>query len=49
MINQTATYEPDTKTHAVYDELYGVFKDTYRALADGGAYDRLAEFQGKHG
>ena len=49
MVNQTATYEHDTQTHAVYDELYEVFKGTYHALAEGGAYDKLAEFQNKHG
>ncbi|MDQ3429730.1 MAG: FGGY family carbohydrate kinase [Actinomycetota bacterium] len=49
MVNRTATYEPDMETHAVYDELYEVFKGTYQALAEGGVYDKLAGFQSRHG
>ncbi len=48
MVNVTGTLEPDTHRHAMYTDMYGVFRDTLFTLRDSGIYDRLAALQEKH-
>ena len=54
-----AAAEPVSFAHGTIDNLLTTaqpgaptgssFKGTYHALADGGVYDKLAEFQNRHG
>ncbi len=48
MVNVTGEFEPDSKRHEMYTDLYGVFKDTLCALRDSGIYDRLSSLQTKY-
>jgi xylulokinase len=48
MLHKVRTFDPDPETHATYNELYGVWKDTYKALADSGVYKELNKFQLKY-
>ena len=34
--------------HAIYQDVFGVFKDTFLALRDAGVYDKIAAVQKKH-
>lgn len=48
MLHKVKTYEPDMKTHEIYNELYGLWKESYLTLAESGFYKRLNEFQLKY-
>lgn len=48
MLHKVKTFEPDMKTHETYNELYGLWKESYQTLADSGFYKRLNEFQLKY-
>jgi len=49
MVRIEAQYEPNAEAHAIYNEVFAIYKDTYRALADGGLYKNIAAFQAAHG
>jgi xylulokinase len=48
MVRVAATFEPDERAHARYTEQFGIFKDAYRSLAEGGVFQEIAAFQSKH-
>ncbi|MGD0038914.1 MAG: FGGY family carbohydrate kinase [Candidatus Dormibacteria bacterium] len=48
MLHKVREFEPDPRTHEVYNELYQVWKDAYKALADAGVYKELNKFQLEH-
>ncbi|MCG8480622.1 MAG: hypothetical protein MI724_16125, partial [Spirochaetales bacterium] len=48
MVNVTGQFDPDSKRHEMYTDLYGVFKDTLCTLRDSGIYDRLSSLQTKY-
>lgn len=45
MLQKVRTYDPDMNNHQIYNELYGIWKDTYTALDQSGYYERLNKFQ----
>ena len=49
MVRIEAQYEPDPVTHAIYDEVFEIYRNIYRSLADGGVYKQIADYQDKHG
>lgn len=49
MLHKVRTFEPDAKTHATYNEIYGLWQESYKALADSGFYKSLNKFQLKYG
>ncbi|MDR0416885.1 MAG: hypothetical protein LBH76_06175 [Propionibacteriaceae bacterium] len=48
MVRVTGSYEPEPKAVARYDELFPLFRQAYRGLADGGFFAGLSAFQAKH-
>jgi xylulokinase len=48
MVRVKSTFEPDDSKRELYDEAFGLFKDSYRALAGSGVYPRLASFQARY-
>ena len=48
MVHPFGTVEPDMDNHAIYNDVFGVFKDTVIALRDAGIYDKVAAMQNKH-
>lgn len=49
MLHKVGTYEPDPKNHAIYNELYQIWQDSYTTLAGGGIYKKINAFQEKYG
>ena len=49
MVSIEAQYEPDPGNHAVYNEVFEIYRNIYRSLADGGVYKQIADYQLKHG
>lgn len=49
MVKIESHYEPNPAAHAVYNEIFEIYKNIYRSLADGGVYRQIADFQNKHG
>lgn len=48
MVRVKATFEPNPALGERYDEEFAIFRDAYRALADGGVFGGLARFQSEH-
>jgi len=48
MLHKVRTFEPDPKTHEIYNELYELWKESYLALAKSGFYKDLNKFQLKY-
>ena len=48
MVTATGSLEPDRDRHAMYTDLYGVFRDTLFTLRDSGIYERLTTVQAKY-
>ena len=48
MVHPFDSIEPKMANHAIYEDVFGVFKDTFLALRDGGVYDKIAAVQNKH-
>jgi xylulokinase len=48
MVHPFGTVEPDMSNHAIYNDVFSVFKDTFVALRDAGIYDKVAAMQNKH-
>ena len=48
MVHPTDLIEPIAKNNAVYEDVFGVFKDTFIALRDAGVYDKIVSVQSKH-
>lgn len=48
MVRVQATFEPNEAVGERYDEAFGIFRNTYRALADSGVFNDLAAFQAGH-
>ncbi|MFV0406231.1 MAG: FGGY-family carbohydrate kinase [Propioniciclava sp.] len=48
MVRVQATFEPNAALADRYDQEFGLFRDAYRALADGGVFGGLAQFQTDH-
>ena len=49
MVSIEEQYEPDQGNHAVYNEVFEIYRNIYRSLADGGVYKQIADYQHKHG
>jgi xylulokinase len=48
MVHPFGSIEPNMANHAIYEDVFGVFRDTFLALRDGGIYDKIAAVQNKH-
>lgn len=48
MVHPFDSIEPNMANHAIYQDVFGVFKDTFLALRDAGVYDKIAAVQSKH-
>lgn len=48
MVHPFDSIEPNMGNHAVYQDVFGVFKDTFLALRDAGVYDKITAVQSKH-
>ncbi|MGC9157726.1 MAG: FGGY-family carbohydrate kinase [Terracidiphilus sp.] len=48
MVHPYGFIEPDMDNHAIYTDLFGIFKDTFLALRDANIYNRLASVCSKH-
>jgi xylulokinase len=49
MVSIEAQYTPDAGNHAVYNEVFEIYRNLYRSLADGDVYKQITDFQQKHG
>ncbi len=49
MVRIEAQYEPNQATHAVYDEVFEIYRNIYRSLAQGNVYKEVVNFQQRHG
>jgi len=49
MVKIESFYDPDPTANAVYNELFEIYRNVYRSLAQGNVYGQIAEFQSKHG
>jgi xylulokinase len=49
MVAIESHYEPDPAAHAVYNEIFEIYKNIYKSLADGEVYKQITNFQQKHG
>lgn len=49
MLHKVRTFEPDPTSHATYNEMYELWQESYKALADSGFYKNLNKFQLKYG
>ena len=49
MVRIEAQYQPDPAKHAVYNEVFEIYRNIYRALAQGNVYRQIAEYQHRHG
>jgi xylulokinase len=49
MVAIESHYEPDPAAHAVYNEIFEIYKNIYKSLADGEVYKQITDFQQKHG
>jgi xylulokinase len=49
MVRIEAQYEPDSKNHEIYNEIYDLYRNLYHAVADAGVYKQIAAFQARHG
>lgn len=47
LVHVTGELEPNMDNHQIYEELYQAYVAAYEGLAQGGAFDRLAEIQGR--
>jgi len=47
MVRVADEIEPDPANHAIYEEMYQAYVSAYTGLADGGAFDKLAEIQAR--
>ena len=48
MVRVKHTFEPNPATRAQYDEVFGIFKDGYHALATSGVYNKLSALQSRY-
>lgn len=48
MVHPYDSIEPNMQNHAIYDDVFGVFKETFLALRDAGIYDKIVAVQNKH-
>ncbi len=48
MVHPFDSIEPKMDNHAVYQDVFGIFKDTFLALKYAGVYDKIAAVQNKH-
>jgi len=48
MVHPFDSIEPNMENHAIYEDVFEVFKDTFLAIRDGGVYDKIAAVQSKH-
>jgi xylulokinase len=48
MVHPFDSIEPNMENHAVYQDVFGIFKDTFLALKNAGVYDKIAAVQNKH-
>lgn len=44
MVRQVERYEPDPRTHERYNQMFGLYKDTYEALCSAGIYSKMSDF-----
>jgi xylulokinase len=47
MVHVADEIEPNRANHAIYEEMYDAYVKAYAGLADGGAFDKLAEIQAR--
>lgn len=48
MVHPFDSIDPNMSNHAIYQDVFGVFKDTFLALRDAGVYDKIAAVQNKY-
>lgn len=48
MVHPFDSIEPNMGNHAIYEDMFSVFRDTFLALRDAGIYDKVAAVQHKH-
>ena len=48
MVRIEARYEPNPSIHAVYNEVYEIYRNAYHSLAESGVYKQVTAFQQKH-
>ena len=48
MVHPFDSIEPKMENHVVYQDVFGIFKDTFLALKNAGVYDKIAAVQKKH-
>ena len=48
MVHPYDSIEPKMGNHAIYEDMFSVFRDTFLALRDAGIYDKVAAVQHKH-
>jgi xylulokinase len=49
MVTIESQYEPNAENHAVYNEVFDIYRNIYHSLAKGDVYKQIAAFQSKHG
>ena len=47
MVHVADQIEPQAGNHAIYEEMYDAYVKAYAGLADGGAFDKLADIQAR--
>jgi hypothetical protein len=48
MVHVAKVVEPQPEVRALYDDLFGLFREAYESLAQAGWYGRLYEVQSWH-
>jgi xylulokinase len=49
MVRIDEQYEPNPQNHAVYNEIYAIYRNLYSAVSKAGVYKEIAGFQARHG
>ena len=47
MVHVKEEIEPDSASHAVYEDMYQAYRNAYEGLTESGSYDLLAKIQSK--
>ena len=48
MVHPSSLIEPDMAHHAIYEDMFSLFQDTFLALRDAEIYEKFAAVQNKH-
>jgi len=45
LVHTGSSIEPNFKNHELYNELYGIFCETYQVLRQSGIYEKISRLQ----